>query len=52
MALAAQGGHRELVDFFISKGVNYWNDAMYHAVDGDHKDLVVFSSPKVSTIGI
>ena len=25
MKLAVQGGHRDLVDFFISKGANNWN---------------------------
>ena len=25
MEYAAEGGHRELVDLFISKGANHWN---------------------------
>ena len=49
MKLAAKGGHRDLVDFFISKGADFWNKgadnwnrAMYYAAQGGHRDLVDF----------
>ena len=35
MKCAAQGGHRELVDFFISKGATDW-DVGSHLRFGDH----------------
>ena len=31
-----------LVDFFISKGANDWNYAVYGAAKGGHRDLVDF----------
>ena len=39
---ASRGGHRDLVDFFISKGVNVnnWNWALHAASQGGHRDLV------------
>ena len=40
MEYAAKGGHRELVDFFISKGANDWNWAMAYATKGGHQELV------------
>ena len=42
MKLAAQEGHRDLVDFFISKGVGDCNWGMYGAAQGGHRDLVDF----------
>jgi len=42
MKLAAQGGHHNLVDFFISKGANNWKLAMEGAAQGGHRDLVDF----------
>ena len=39
---AAKGGHKNLVDFFISKGANNWNWGMNYAAEGGHKDLVDF----------
>ena len=42
MYYAAEGGHRDLVDFFISKGANNWNMAMYYAAERGHRDLVDF----------
>jgi hypothetical protein len=37
-----EGGHKELVDFFIEKGANDWDDGMYGAAEGGHKELVDF----------
>jgi len=42
MKLAARRGHRDLVDFFISKGARDWNWAMEGAAQGGHGDLVDF----------
>ena len=42
MSDSARGGHKDLVDFFISKGANNWNYAMIYAANGGHKDLVDF----------
>ena len=42
MKLATQGGHRNLVDFFISKGANGWNGGMFYAAEGGHQDLIDF----------
>ena len=42
MYSAAQGGHKELVEYFISKGANYWNDSMQSAMDNGHYDLVYY----------
>jgi len=48
MKLAAQGGHRNLVDFFISKGADNWNSGMFGAAQGSHHDLVDFFISKGS----
>jgi len=32
--------NRYLIDFFISKGPDDWNDGMAYAAEGGHKDLV------------
>jgi hypothetical protein len=42
MKLAARGGHKDLVDFFIGKGATDWEVGMYGAAMGGHKDLVDF----------
>ena len=42
MKVAAEGGHRDLVEFFITKGANFWNSGMVFAARGGHKDLVEF----------
>ena len=42
MRNAANGGLKDLVDFFISKGANDWNHGMWYAALGGHKDLVDF----------
>ena len=39
---AAEGGDKDLVDFFISKGANDWNWGMSAAAKGRHRDLVDF----------
>ena len=41
MKLVAQGGHRNLVDFFISKGADKWNMGL-SGTEGGHRDLVNF----------
>lgn len=38
----AKSGHRDLVDFFISKGANWWNEGLFGAAQGGHRDLVDF----------
>ena len=42
MSEAAEGGHKDLVDFFISKGANYWNWGLLGAAKGGNKDLLDF----------
>jgi len=42
MKLAAEGGHRDLVDFFIFKGADNWDFGMKGAARGGHRDLVDF----------
>jgi len=42
MEKAASGGHRDLVQFFIEKGADNWNDGMMSAAKGGDKDLVNF----------
>ena len=39
---AAVGGHKDLVEFFISKGADNWNLGMQSAALGGHKDLIEF----------
>ena len=41
MRLAAKGGHRELVDLFITKGANEWDWAMDSAAQGGHRGVIV-----------
>ncbi len=45
MEIAAKGGH--LVEFFISKGANWWNVGMNGAAKGGHKDLIEFFKLKI-----
>ena len=47
MTVAALGGHKDLVDFFISKGANNWYQGMKGAAEGGHKDLVDFFKQKM-----
>ena len=42
MYYVAQGGHKELVLFFIDKGANDWDLGMYGAAEGKNKELVDF----------
>ncbi len=42
MRRAARGGHKILIDFFISKGANDWDNGMYWAGKGGREDLVEF----------
>ena len=42
MSSSVQGGHKDLVEYFISKGANDWNWGMDRAAQGGHKDLVEF----------
>ena len=42
MREAARGGHRDLVEFFVSKGADNWDWAMAGAAEGGHRDLVEF----------
>jgi len=42
MKAAAKAGHKDVVDFFISKGSKYWQGGMEGAAEGGHKDLVDF----------
>jgi len=42
MAKSAEGGHRNLINFFIVKGSDQWNWAMASAARGGHRDLVDF----------
>ena len=45
---AAHGGHRELVDYFISLGAKNWKGGIYYAALGGHKDLVKFFKAKLN----
>ena len=49
MAMGAKGGHKELVEFFIEKGADEWNEGMEYAARGGHKDLVDFFISKGAT---
>ena len=40
MCGAAKDGHKELVDFFVKKGANDWNNGMRYAAKCGHKELV------------
>ena len=42
MKLAAIGGHRDIIDFFIKKGATDWNWGIIYAAKGGHRDLVDF----------
>lgn len=42
MASAAEGGHREIVELFISCGADWWNGGMASAARGGHLDLAEF----------
>ena len=39
---ADREGHRDLVDFCISKGANDWDVLINGAIDGGHRDLFEF----------
>lgn len=43
---AAEGGHRDLVNFFIDQGVRNWQAGSYGARDGRHTDLMEFFRKK------
>ncbi len=47
MCIAARGGHKYLVEFFISKGANEFDWGMYSAAQGGHQDLVDFFKLKI-----
>jgi len=49
MEAATEGGHRDLVIFFISKGARDWNYVMYSATEGGHRDLIDFFKRKMQT---
>ena len=42
MTYASKYNHKDLVDFFISKGANDWNWSVIYAAENNHKDLVDF----------
>ena len=42
-----EGGHKDLVEYFISKGANDWNMGVRYAAHGDHKDLVEYFQQKI-----
>ena len=42
MGSAAYGGHRSLVEFFISRGAEVWNFGMESAALGGQRELVHF----------
>jgi ankyrin repeat protein len=42
MAMAAENGHKSIVDYFISKGANDWNQGMAFAIKGGQTELVNF----------
>ena len=46
MVGAAEGGHQDLVDFFIQLGANDWNWGMYGASLGGHWALADFFTEK------
>jgi hypothetical protein len=48
MYKAAEGGHKELVDFFIEKGANKWNWGIYYATEGGHKEMINFFQQKLA----
>jgi hypothetical protein len=48
MVGAAEGGHKELVDFFIEKGADNWNLGMEGSIEGGHRELVNFFQNKLN----
>ena len=40
MAMAAEKGHKNIVDYFIGKGANNYNQALAFAIRGGHRELV------------
>ena len=48
MADAAKGGHKDVIDFFISKGADKWDWGLQEAASGGHKDLINFFISKGS----
>jgi len=47
---ASRGGHRDLVDFFISKGADNWDEGLEGAAHGGHRDLAYFFIEKGAKI--
>jgi len=46
---AAQGGHKDLIEWFISKGADDWNWGMERAAQGGHKELVELFKQKIGS---
>ena len=42
MVYATDGGHKDLVEFFVEKGADDWDWAMEHAIRKGHEDLQKF----------
>jgi hypothetical protein len=47
MYSAAHGGHKELVDYMISKGADNWNHGMSGAAYSGHKELAEWFEQKI-----
>jgi hypothetical protein len=45
---AARGGHKDLVEYFISKGADNWNYGMRGAAEGGHKELEEWFKQKIN----
>ena len=42
MVCAAQSGHKEMVEYFVSRGANDFNWAMRYAAQNGHKEMVEY----------
>jgi len=45
---AARIGDMKLIQLFIDKGADYWNGGLYHASQGQHKELIEFFQNKIN----
>jgi hypothetical protein len=50
MAGSARKGYRKLVDFFISKGANYFTWGLYKSVKGGYQNLIDYFISKKANI--
>ncbi len=49
---AAQGNHKDLVDFFLSKGADNWDKSLVESVKHNQKDMIDFFISKNANLDI